>query len=215
MYMHKLERSDIMRIRNVKNAKQILEETPYCYTVLPEKGHRFFSNDHPIHLEIGMGKGTFLYEMAKAFPEINFIGIERYDSILVRAIEKIGEGLPNLKIIRMDALEVASIFDHSIDVIYLNFSDPWPKARHAKRRLTSEVFLQEYDKVFKGRATIQMKTDNDGLFESSICSLSTYGYHFEEVLLDLSRTDHFNIPTEYESKFRSMGMPIHYLKAIK
>ena len=208
-----------MRLRNVKNAKEIVRNSPFVVQNPQDfkgKYKELFGNNNPIHLEIGMGKGNFILDKAKKNPDINFIGLEKYDSIVCRALEKAEVQQPeNLKIMCVDALELADIFDKEIDVIYLNFSDPWPKSRHAKRRLTSHVFLPIYDKVFKGVPTIIQKTDNVGLFESSIVSLSTYGYVIEEISLDLASTGMENSLTEYEAKFMSLGTKINYLKAIK
>ena len=208
-----------MRLRNVKNAKEIVKNSPFVVQNPQEhkgKYKELFGNNNPIHLEIGMGKGNFILDKAKKNPNINFIGLEKYDSIVCRALEKAEVQQPeNLKIMCVDALELAEIFDKEIDVIYLNFSDPWPKSRHAKRRLTSHVFLPIYDKVFSGIPTIIQKTDNVGLFESSIVSLSTYGYTIEEISLDLASTGMENSLTEYEAKFMALGTKINYLKAIK
>ena len=208
-----------MRLRNVKNAKEIVKNSPFVVQNPQEhkgKYKELFGNNNPIHLEIGMGKGNFILDKAKKNPNINFIGLEKYDSIVCRALEKAEVQQPsNLKIMCVEALELADIFDKEIDVIYLNFSDPWPKKRHAKRRLTSHVFLPIYDKVFSGVPTIIQKTDNVGLFESSVVSLSTYGYTIEEISLDLASTGMENSLTEYEAKFMSLGTKINYLKAIK
>lgn len=209
-----------MRLRNVKNAKAIVDNSLYVIHAPEEhKGcykQDVFHNNNPIHLEIGMGKGNFLIDMAKKNPEINFIGIERYESVLCRALEKLEkEQLNNLRVICVDALELNSIFSKEIDTIYLNFSDPWPKKRHAKRRLTSPVFLKIYDDVFKDEKIIIQKTDNVGLFESSIVNLSKYGYVIEDISLDLASTDKDNSLTEYEAKFMSQGIKINYLYARK
>ena len=208
-----------MRLRNVKNAKEIVKNSPFVVQNPQEhkgKYKELFGNNNPIHLEIGMGKGNFILDKARKNPDINFIGLEKYDSIVCRALEKAEVQQPsNLKIMCVDALELADIFDKEIDVIYLNFSDPWPKKRHAKRRLTSHVFLPIYDMVFSGIPTIIQKTDNVGLFESSVVSLSTYGYTIEEISLDLASTEMENSLTEYEAKFMSLGTKINYLKAIK
>lgn len=209
-----------MRLRNVKNAKEIVNGSRYVI-LEPTKYRGFFKekvfhNLNPIHVEIGMGKGNFLIDMAKKNPNINFIGIEMYESVLCRALEKLElEELSNIKVICMDAKEIAEVFDREIETIYLNFSDPWPKKRHAKRRLTSHVFLPLYDKIFKGDKVIVQKTDNVGLFESSIVSLSTYGYIIEEISLDLASTGKENSLTEYEAKFMAKGVKINYLKARK
>lgn len=209
-----------MRLRNVKNAMDIINNSPYMILNPMEYKGRYnknvFHNDNPIHLEIGMGKGNFIIDKAIKNPNINFIGLEKYESVLCRALEKLENyNLSNVKIIREDAINLADIFDKEIETIYLNFSDPWPKKRHAKRRLTSYVFLPIYDKVFKDKKVIVQKTDNVSLFESSIVSLSTYGYTIEEISLDLAKTDIENSLTEYESKFMSQGVKINYLKATK
>lgn len=208
-----------MRLRNVKNAKEIVANSSYVIHKPKDfKGNynEVFGNDNPIHVEIGMGKGNFIIDMAKKNPNINFIGVEKYDSIVCRALEKAElEEISNLKIMCIDALELVDVFDREIDTIYLNFSDPWPKKRHAKRRLTSHVFLPIYDKLFRNEKVIIQKTDNVGLFESSIVSLSTYGYTIEDISLDLANTDIENSLTEYEAKFMSQGIKINYMKAIK
>ncbi len=208
-----------MRIRNLKNTQEIVENTTYLLNNPKEyKGtfNKLFNNDNPIHLEIGMGKGNFIINMAKKYPNINFIGLELYTNVIARAIKKLNEeDIPNLKLININALELNDIFDKEISCIYLNFSDPWPKKRNAKRRLTSEVFLSVYDNIFKGDKLIIQKTDNIGLFESSIVSLSQYGYTIEEISLDLHNTDIDNVETEYEHKFASQGIKINYLKARK
>lgn len=208
-----------LRIRNIKNAKEIVKNSEYVILNPENYKNNFnslFRNNNPIHLEIGMGKGNFLIGMAKKYPNINFIGVERYESILVRAIGKLAdEKLDNLKIICVDALNLGDIFGKEIDAIYLNFSDPWPKKRHAKRRLTSDIFLKIYDQIFKDEKKIIQKTDNILLFASSITSLSQYGYTFEEVTLDLATSEIDNVMTEYEEKFSNKGFKINYLKATK
>lgn len=208
-----------MRLKNVKGANEIIIkgkyyiDNPYEYI---GKWKRVFDNDNPIYIEIGMGKGNFIIENAKRYPNINFIGIEKYDSVIVRAIQKSNElELNNLKIIRMDAKRLGEVFDKEIDTIYLNFSDPWPKTRHAKRRLTSPYFLELYDKIFIFTPNIIQKTDNILLFASSIETLSNYGYTFDKVSLDLKNTDIDNVTTEYEEKFMNMGVKINYLNAYK
>ena len=203
-----------MRLRNVKNSQSIIENCPFVIKN-PQKyrGHfnELFNNKNDIHIEIGMGKGSFILDMAMKHPDVNFIGIEKYNSIVCRAIQKIEKICPNnLKIIVIDALELADVFDKEIATIYLNFSDPWPKKKHAKRRLTSEVFLPIYDKIFKDKNVIIQKTDNTKLFESSIINLSNYGYTIEDISLDLANTDKENSITEYEAKFMSQGVKINY-----
>ena len=208
-----------MRLRNVKNAKEIVENSDYVIKE-PEKYigkyNEIFNNDNEINIEIGMGKGDFIIGMAKKYPNINFIGIEKYESVMVRAIEKLKElELSNLKLIRMDAINIDKIFDKEISTIYLNFSDPWPKSRHYKRRLTSPVFLELYDKIFISNPHIVQKTDNIGLFAYSIESLSKYGYDFDKISLDLENEDIDNVQTEYETKFMNQGVKINYLNAKK
>ncbi len=207
-----------MRLRNVKNKEEILNSTTYLEKE-PEsnkgKWKEVFNNSNDIHIEIGMGKGDFIIENALTYPNINFIGIEKYDSVIARAIEKLNDKeLPNLRLIRMDANKIDEVFDKEISEIYLNFSDPWPKKRHAKKRLTSEVFLEKYKKLFKGDISITMKTDNMHLFEYSLESLSKNGFILEKVSLDLHNSDiENNIETEYEKKFVAKGNNIYYLKA--
>lgn len=208
-----------MRLRNVKNADIIVNNSDYVINNPKDyigKYKTIFNNDNEIHIEIGMGKGDFIIGMAKKYPNINFIGIEKYESVMVRAIEKLENiDLPNLKLIRMDAIEITEVFNKEINTIYLNFSDPWPKKRHAKRRLTSEVFLSLYDKVFISTPHIIQKTDNIGLFSYSIESLSKYGYTLERVSMNLKDEDIDNVVTEYENKFMNMGVYINYLNAKK
>lgn len=208
-----------MRLRNVKNANLIIVNSDYV--IKDEKKYigkykDIFKNNNKINIEIGMGKGDFIIGMARKYPDINFIGIEKYESVIVRAVEKLeGVSLPNLKLIRMDALEIDEVFDREIDTIYLNFSDPWPKTRHEKRRLTSDIFLSKYDKIFIGDSKIIQKTDNIGLFAYSIENLSKNGYIFNKVSLNLDNEDIDNVETEYEKKFKSMKVKINYLNAIK
>ena len=208
-----------MRLRNVKNAAYLVDKSDYVIKN-PENfiGNYkdIFSNDNPINIEIGMGKGDFIIGMAEKYPNINFIGIEKYESVMVRAIEKLSDkNISNLKLIRMDATYIDRVFSNEVNTIYLNFSDPWPKKRHAKRRLTSEIFLSLYDKIFVGNPHIIQKTDNIGLFAYSIESLSKYGYILDRVCLDLSNEDIDNVVTEYENKFMNMGVKINYLDAKK
>ena len=208
-----------MRLKNVKGANEIIVkgvyyvDNPYQYRGCWNK---FFGNDNPIYLEIGMGKGDFIIENALRYKDINFIGIEKYDSVIVRAIQESNElELDNLKIIRVDANKLDTIFDREIDTIYLNFSDPWPKDRHSKRRLTSSIFLDIYSKIFRDRNRIVMKTDNVNLFDYSLESLSEYGYDiiYKTNMLDCLGED--NIMTEYEKRFYNLGVNINKLEAIK
>ena len=163
-----------------------------------------------------MGKGDFIIGMAMKYPDVNFIGIEMYDSVLMHAVKKLDKNeLPNLRLIRMDANEIDEVFKKEIELIYLNFSDPWPKSRNAKRRLTHERLLSKYDSIFKKDKVIFMKTDNIKLFAFSIESLSNYGYTLKNVTLDLHSEDIENVETEYEKKFSSEGIRINRLEAYK
>ena len=209
-----------MRLKHVKGAEEIIKTGIYYIDNPKElKGswNKVFNNDNPIYIEIGMGKGDFIIENACLYPNINFIGIEKFDSVIVRAIQKSNElELNNLKLIRMDAMEIDEVFDKEIDKIYLNFSDPWPKERHAKRRLTSPIFLAKYDNIFKGIPNITMKTDNNNLFEYSLESLINYGYEMLYVTRDLYSEDiGNNIATEYEKKFVNNGIKINKFIARK
>lgn len=209
-----------LRLRNVKNKEEILENTSYLERE-PEsnigKWEDVFGNKNDIHIEIGMGKGDFIIEMALTHPDINFIGIEKYSSVLARAIEKLyDKEIPNLRLIRMDANYIEKVFDKEVDIIYLNFSDPWPKKRHAKKRLTSDIFLEKYKNVFKKDNNIIMKTDNMNLFEYSLESLSRNGYVLEKVSLDLHNSEiENNAETEYEKRFVAKGNKIYYVSAKK
>lgn len=210
-----------MRLKNVKGANEIIIKGKY-YIDNPEDNNgswqKIFKNNNPIHIEIGMGKGDFIIENALANPNINYIGIEKYDSVIVRAIQKSNElEIDNLKIIRTDALNIDKIFNKEIEVIYLNFSDPWPKERHAKRRLTSNVFLEKYNKIFKNNPKIIMKTDNIDLFNYSIETLKEHNYNITYITNDLHSEENNdnNIMTEYEKKFVSKGIKINKLIAKK
>lgn len=173
-----------------------------------------FGNENPVRVEIGMGKGTFLMRMAKAFPEINFVGIEKYSSVLLRAIQKLEEEpLPNVRLIRMDAEYIEDVFAKGeADRIYLNFSDPWPKEKHAKRRLTSRQFLARYEKILKEGGQVEFKTDNDALFAFSLEEAPEAGWIILAQTFDLHRDEEMNagnIMTEYEEKFSLLGNKIH------
>lgn len=199
-----------MRLRNVAGAKDIINANIYINRGIDELPNK------KTYLEIGMGKGDFIIANAKRYPNINFIGVEKYDSVLVRAIEKIDEDLPNLKLLRLDANTIDTVFNKNIDLIYLNFSDPWPKKRHALRRLTSPIFLEKYDKIFKKDAHIIMKTDNRKLFEYSLKSLTDYGYKIEDISLDLHNDEYpDNIMTEYEQRFVSLNKNIYMVNVKK
>lgn len=208
-----------MRIRNLANASEIVSNSKYLIEnpeVYRDKWQSVFKNSNPICLEVGTGKGNFIIDMAIKNPDVNFVGLEKYTSVIARALQKCEDlKLDNLVFINGDALNLDKWFNKEIDTIYLNFSDPWPKKRHAKRRLTSEIFLSLYDKVFKDTCKIVQKTDNTILFESSIISLSNYGYKIEDISLDLWSTDKVYSETEYEYKFRLQGDKIYYLRAVK
>ena len=208
-----------MRIRNLANASEIVSNSKYLIEnpeVYRDKWQSVFKNSNPICLEVGTGKGNFIIDMAIKNPCVNFVGLEKYTSVSARALQKCEDlKLDNLVFINEDALNLDKWFNKEIDTIYLNFSDPWPKKRHAKRRLTSEIFLSLYDKVFKDTCKIVQKTDNTILFESSIISLSNYGYKIEDISLDLWSTDKVYSETEYEHKFRLQGDKIYYLRAVK
>ena len=204
-----------MRLKHIKNAEEIISKSKYLVKSPKEnkgKWNKVFNNDNNIEIEIGTGKGKFIIGKALENPNINFIGIEKYDSPLVSAVKKLEElELDNLKLICLDALEIEEVFDHEIDKIYLNFSDPWPKKRHTKRRLTSSVFLNKYESLFKNKKRIEMKTDNDDLYEFSSESFIENGY-------DIVKTDtnYFDtIRNEYEDKFISLGKNINYISVVK
>mgnify|MGYP000315075129 FL=1 len=173
----------------------------------------YFEKEQPIRIEIGMGKGRFIMQMAEENPEINFIGIEKYSSVLLRAIQKMEQNeLPNLRFIRMDAEDITEVFEKGeVDRIFLNFSDPWPKDRHAKRRLPSKEFLKRYDEILKKDGVIEFKTDNRDLFDFAVEQLEPAGWKAEVITYDLHHDPVLcegNIMTEYEEKFSSMGNPI-------
>lgn len=208
-----------MRLKNIKGAKEYIEKSPYIIKN-PEtykgKYKTQFKNNNEIHLEIGMGKGDFIIKMAKKYPNINFIGIEMFDSVILRAVQKLENiELPNLKLIRYDATNIEKIFDKEIDTLYLNFSDPWPKNRHEHRRLTSQRFLERYEKIFKEKNHIIQKTDNRKLFEFSLISYIDYGYKIDSISLNLHEDEIDNIETEYEKKFSALGMPIYMVEITK
>ena len=201
-----------MRMRNPKYKDEVINN---CKFLIIEEID-FKDNNKPLHIEVGMGKGNFILNKALENPDINFIGIEKYSSVASVAIKKMMEyNLDNLKVIISDISNLEELLTDKVDVIYLNFSDPWSKDRHAKRRLTHENFLKLYDKFFKNDCVIYQKTDNDDLFSYSINSLKEYGYTILEISYDLHSEDIHNIKTEYEEKFSKEGIKIKYLKAIK
>ncbi len=206
-----------MRLRNVTGSREMIADSKYVVHNPQEhkgKWSEVFGNDRPIHIEIGMGKGRFMMDLAAANPEINYIGIEKYSTVLLRAIQKMEENeLPNLVFIRMDAEEICDVFaKDEISKIYLNFSDPWPKDRHAKRRLPSREFLARYNQILIPDGRLEFKTDNTDLFDFALEELEPAGWKAEAVTRDLHHDEVLsqgNIMTEYEEKFSSMGNPIY------
>ena len=214
-----------MRLRNVPGSRETIADHPLCFLEEdPQAGnwHTIFGNDNPIRIEVGMGKGQFITTLAQQNPNINYIGIEKYSSVLVRALEKTDamETQPeNLRFIRMDAENICNMFaKHEVDGIYLNFSDPWPKARHAKRRLTSIEFLTRYNQVLAADGHIEFKTDNMDLFDFSLESVEEAGWKLVGCSRDLHHDQTMNegnIMTEYEEKFSAKGNPIYKLIAVR
>lgn len=210
-----------MRLRNIPGADEAIADSPHCIQEpMAEKGrwNLIFGNDHPVHIEIGMGKGQFIMQLAKEHPDINYIGIERYSSVLLRALQKMEiEPLPNIRFLCMDASIITEVFDEEeVAKIYLNFSDPWPKERHAKRRLTSRQFFERYDKILAGNGVVEFKTDNDDLFAFSMEEVAEAGWTLDAHTFDLHHDpvlNEGNVMTEYEEKFSSLGHPIHKLIA--
>lgn len=207
-----------MRLRNITGSRETIAASPYVVQEAvqpkcPGTWKDIFGNGNPLHIEIGMGKGKFIHTMAKAHPEINYIGIEKYSSVLLRAIQKMErEELSNLKFLRMDAENITSVFGPGeVDRIYLNFSDPWPKDRHAKRRLPSGEFLARYRVILKPGGKLEFKTDNRDLFDFAVGELEPAGWKAELVTYDLHGDEELlkgNVMTEYEEKFSAMGNPI-------
>ncbi len=204
-----------MRLKHIKNADIIINSSNYLIKNPNDykgKWNELFGNDNPIEIEIGTGKGKFIIDKAIQNPNINYIGIEKYDTPLVNAVKILNNiELNNLKLICFDALNINDIFDKEISKIYLNFSDPWPKKRHEKRRLSSRQFLEKYDLIFKDEKRIQMKTDNDDLYEYSLISFEENGY--EIIKTDTNYKD--TITTEYEDKFIGKGKNINYIYVVK
>lgn len=205
-----------MRLRNISGSREMIADSKYVIQDAEnQKGKikTYFEKEQPIRIEIGMGKGRFIMQMAEENPEINFIGIEKYSSVLLRAIQKMEQNeLPNLRFIRMDAEDITEVFEKGeVDRIFLNFSDPWPKDRHAKRRLPSKEFLKRYDEILKKDGVIEFKTDNGDLFDFAVEQLEPAGWKAEVITYDLHHDPVLcegNIMTEYEEKFSSMGNPI-------
>lgn len=212
-----------MRLRNIRGSREVIAASPY---VIHEEETRsgtwrtIFGNDHPIHIEIGMGKGKFIMSLAKQNPRVNYVGIEKYSSVLLRALEKMDQEEPplsNLYFIRMDAEQIGKVFaKDEVGRIYLNFSDPWPKDRHAKRRLTSTEYLARYNQILARDGRIEFKTDNRPLFDFSVSSVKDAGWTLDAVTYDLHHDPKLlagNVMTEYEERFSALGNPIHKLIA--
>ena len=211
-----------MRLRNVKGADKVLEECRYVIKNPKDysgKWSSLFGNSNPVRIEVGMGKGKFIVELAKNNPDVNYIGIEMYSSVLVRAVQKIQEEeIPNLYLINMNAEELPMVFDRNeADRIYLNFSDPWPKDRHAKRRLTSPQFMRRYDLILKKDGVVEFKTDNTALFDYSLEAIEEAGWKIDKYTRDLHCSDMAdgNVMTEYEEKFVKQGNKICKLIAYR
>lgn len=206
-----------MRLRNVTGSRELIADSRFVVHepfACKGKWNGIFGNDQPIHIEIGMGKGRFMMDMAAANSNVNYIGIEKYSTVLLRAIQKMEENeLPNLRFIRMDAEDICEVFDKGeVAKIYLNFSDPWPKDRHAKRRLPSKQFLERYDAILAKDGRIEFKTDNMDLFDFALSQLEPAGWRLEAMTRDLHHDEKLlagNIMTEYEEKFSSLGNPIY------
>ncbi|HEL0565102.1 tRNA (guanosine(46)-N7)-methyltransferase TrmB [Streptococcus equi subsp. zooepidemicus] len=209
-----------MRVRKRKGAQEHLENNPHYVILEPEaaKGRwcEVFGNDHPIHIEVGSGKGAFITGMALKNPEINYIGIDIQLSVLSYALDKVlASQAPNVRLLRVDGSSLTNYFDAGeVDMMYLNFSDPWPKSRHEKRRLTYKSFLDTYKQILPENGEIHFKTDNRGLFEYSLASFSQYGMTLKQVWLDLHASDYQgNVMTEYEARFAKKGQVIYRLEA--
>ena len=214
-----------MRLRNVPGSREVIAAHPLCFLEEDPQSPagrwaEIFGSNHPIHIEVGMGKGQFITTLAMQNPAVNYIGIEKYSSVLVRALEKLDamETPPsNIRFIRMDAENICSMFArHEVSRIYLNFSDPWPKERHAKRRLTSRQFFERYDQILAPRGVVEFKTDNKPLFEFSLEETEEAGWKLMAHTFDLHHDPSMNegnVMTEYEEKFSSMGNPIYKLIA--
>ena len=211
-----------MRLRNIPGADDAILNSEYCIKNPEEqKGHwqDCFDKVQPLHIEIGMGKGRFIMDMAALHPDINYIGIERYSSVLLRALQKMEiEPPPNIRFLCMDASIITEVFDkEEVAKIYLNFSDPWPKDRHARRRLTSPPFMAVYDQILQKDGRVEFKTDNQDLFSYSLEAIPEAGWRITEYTRDLHHSEmaEGNVMTEYEAKFSAQGKPICKLVAVR
>lgn len=206
-----------MRLRNIKNSDEILNQSKYIIkeaTIYKGKWQEVFTNKQPIYLEIGIGLGNFILDSAKKNPHINYIGIEKFTKVMVRALKKIEiADLPNLKLILIDALEIDNIFSKEIDCIFLNFSDPWPKDKHMSRRLTSDIFIEKYLSILKEPTKIIQKTDNYSLYEYSLSQYQKYKFNCKTNQYSEENIPEDNIQTEYETKFLSKGNSIYKIDA--
>ena len=206
-----------MRLRNITGSREMIAESRFVVHEPQEYKGRWrelFSNDHPLRIEIGMGKGRFIMDLARMHPEINYVGIEKYSSVLLRGIQKMEtDPLPNLYFIRMEAAEIADVFGREeVERIYLNFSDPWPKDRHAKRRLPSREFLKRYDEILVRDGVIEFSTDNEDLFRFALEEIAPAGWRLLQMTEDLHHDEKMlagNVMTEYEEKFSALGNPIY------
>lgn len=206
-----------MRLRNITGSREMIAESRFVVHEPQEYKGRWselFGNDHPLRIEIGMGKGRFIMDLARMHPEINYVGIEKYSSVLLRGIQKMETNpLPNLYFIRMEAEEIADVFGREeVERIYLNFSDPWPKDRHAKRRLPSREFLKRYDEILVRDGVIEFKTDNQDLFRFALEEIAPAGWQLLQMTEDLHHDEKMlagNVMTEYEEKFSALGNPIY------
>lgn len=209
-----------MRVRKRKGAEEHIENHAHLVILNPEdakgKWHEVFGNNHPIHIEVGSGKGAFITGMALQHPDINYIGIDIQLSVLSYALDKVVESqAPNVRLLRVDGSSLTNYFaPGEVDLMYLNFSDPWPKTKHEKRRLTYKSFLDTYKEILPEHGEIHFKTDNRGLFEYSLASFSQYGMTLKQVWLDFHASNYEgNIMTEYEEKFSKKGQPIYRVEA--
>ncbi|RNA70395.1 tRNA (guanosine(46)-N7)-methyltransferase TrmB [Alteribacter keqinensis] len=210
-----------MRLRNKPWAPQEIADNPHL--IIPNPGdykgkwNEYFSNDKPLYVEVGSGKGQFVTGMAEQHPDINVIGIEKYDSVIISALELMQEvKLPNVKMLKEDVNEITDFFgENEVDRLFINFTDPWPKNRHAKRRLTHEGFLKKYVEILKDGGEVHFKTDNRILFQYSLQSFSEFGFALKNISLDLHEDGlEGNVMTEYEEKFSRKGHPIYRLEAV-